>query len=220
MRILRTIARHLFSKWTIRTAGAILVSVAVFYKYEFEMRPVVEMTAPDPVQVQHKVETFKFNIRVHYRNAGRSTAVGVKACHVFFAYPPAFKDLVETDIPDLLPSGNQVFTLVKYLHTDTLSASINFFSYQNLFVITAWGSNNLSHFHRLFFQAQWYRLYLHMQEDRQLGSYLVLVKSRYYTLWDLQGEEAYREILRQFVEGETLTGAYNLEELDWSRGKD
>jgi hypothetical protein len=181
------------------------------------MRPVLEMTAPDPVGVQHKVDRFKFNIRVHYRNAGKSTAVGVKAYHVFFAYPPAFKDPAETDIPDIIPSGDQAFTLVKYLHTDTLSASINSFSYQNLIVITTWRSDNLSHFQRLFSQAQWYRLYVGIQGDRQLGGYLALVKSRYYTLWHKQGEDAYKEILQRFLQGETLAEAYDLEELQWSR---
>jgi len=217
MRILRTMARHLFSKWTICTAGSIVVALAAFYKYEFEMRPVLEMTAPDPVQVQQKVDTFKFNIRIHYRNAGRSTAVGVKACHVFLAWPPAFKDLAETDLQDLPPTSNQVRILVKYLHTDTLSASINSFSYQNLFVITTWRSNNLAHFRRLFCQAQWYRLYLHMQPDRQLGSYLALVKSRYYSLWNEEGKEAYRQILGRLVQGETVADLYSLEELEWSR---
>jgi len=219
MRFLRTIAHHLFTKWTIGIAGAILVAVSGFYKYQFEVRPVVEITAPSPVQVQCKEGTFKFDISIHYRNTGHSTAVSVKTCHFFFTYPPGFKDIVETDLPDITANNDQDFTLVKYLDIETLNASVNFFQYQNLIVVTTWSSDNLSHFRRLFSQAQWYRLYIGLQENKQLGGYLTLVKSKYYHLWNTQGREAYNEILRQFSEGETLTGSYNLEELDWSKRK-
>lgn len=213
----RDIRGHIFNKWTIGAIGAVLLSVATFYKYQFELRPFIEITAPNPVQVEWKDGVFKLDIPLQYHNTGKSTASPVNTYHVFLTYPPGTADQVETDVPDIAPNKAEGFTIVKYIDTKTLTASTNFFKYQNIIIVTTWKSDNLAHIGRVYSQAQWYRLYLTMNNNK-LGSYMTLVKSKYFILWGFGGKGDYRQITKRFLEGETLQDAYNLKQLEWERG--
>jgi len=208
----------ILNKWTLGAIGAVLLGVATFYRYQFESRPLLEITAPNPIQTLWKDGTFKFDVPLRYHNTGASTAISVTTYHLFLTYPPGVVDQIETDVPDVAPKKEALFNLVKYIDTKTLTASTNFFKYQNMLIITTWRSDNLAHTGRLFSQAQWYRLYLSMNQNK-LGSYLTLVKSKYYTLWGFGGEEKYHKIRTLFLKGETLQDAYNLKQLEWERGE-
>jgi len=213
----RDISSQIFNKWTLGAVGAVLVAVGALYSYQFEARPMLEITAPNPVQAQWKDGIFKFDLPLLYRNNGRSTAINVIACHLFFTYPPGVADQFETEMPDLPAAKQESFTLVKYIDTKTLTASTNFFKYQNVLVITTWKSDNLAHIGQVFSQAQWYRLYLSVDKNN-MGSYMTLVKSKYHTFWGFAGNRFPKKIVSVFLEGETLQGAYNLKQLEWERG--
>jgi hypothetical protein len=202
----------------LKIIGGVVLALAGFYKYQQEMRPLLDVTSPDPVKTEWKDGTFKFEIPLHFQNQGPSTAVGATTYHLFVTYPPGVKDQAETDVPDVAPHKDQSFTIIKYIDTKTLTASTNFFQYQNLLVLTTWRSDNLAHSGQVFCRAQWYRLYLTMGQGH-VGSYMTLVKSKYLTTWGKQNKKTYEKLRSRFLEGETIQDAYDLQQLDWARGK-
>lgn len=198
--------------------GSAVMLISGFYRYQFEFRPILEITAPNPLQLEIKDGKYKFEIPFHYRNAGRPSAIKVKTYHAFFTYPPGWKDQAETEVPDLSPGQGIDFNNIKFIDSNTLYASTNFIKYQNLLVITTWQSDNLAHTGLVYSQAQWYRIYLTMQPGPKLGSYLTLVRSKYDSLWNGNSEAVYNKLRKRFVEGETLSDAYDLKELERQRG--
>lgn len=161
-------------------------------------------------------EDLRFDIPFSFENSGNSIAKDIETYHAFFNWPPSLEDEASTNnIPDLA-GGRKIenYVLQKYLKFKSFQASINFFHYQNLILITRWKSENFAHTGQTFYQAQWYRMTMGM--PNQLG--LSQTKSRYYRrFFSGDSEKVFKEILMDFVKDETLESVYNLDQLDWER---
>jgi hypothetical protein len=196
--------------------AAIVGVASSLYVYLYSQRPILDVIpAAAPVQAEWKNESHRFDIPFEIKNLGQATAVGHSLYHVFFNYPPSFEDLRATDAPDVAPNTSRPFSVVKYIRTKNLLASVNFFHYQNLIIISQWKSDNLAHTGLTFHHALWCRLHYN-----PLGqSALSVIKSRYYLHWFGTTDSAFKAILRKFTKGENIQDAYDLEYLNFKRGE-
>jgi len=185
-------------------------NVANSSREAYLMRPVLELASAtsENIGVKMRDDSHGFYIPLIARNLGNSTATNVRISHVFFNYPPEFEDEKETNVFDMLPKTKTIFEIIKYIRTERLLASINFLHYQNIITILQWRSDNTLHAGMVFQQALWWRLFYN-----PLGkSELIPVKSRYYT-WNISSDtEAFHVGFSNFIEDETITKAYDLEE--------
>jgi len=198
-----------------RYAATIIGVTSSVYVYLYSQRPILDVIpAATPVQAEWKNKSHRFEIPLDIKNHGQATAVDHALYHVFFDYPPSFEDLRMTDAPDVAPGTSRPFSVVKYIRTKSLLASVNFFHYQNLIIVSQWKSDNLAHTGLTFHHALWCRLHYN-----PLGqSAISVVKSRFYLSWLRNSDSAFKSTLRKFTKGENINDAYDVEYLDFKRG--
>jgi hypothetical protein len=195
--------------------GSIIVTAALFYKYRYESVPIIDMNIPAPVNMRFREGIHQFEIPVHYKNSGSSSAHSIETYHLFFTYPPGTEDKRLTEVPDMTRGSETTFTITKYLPTNLFLASTNAFQFQNMIMVNMWKSDNPVHAGKTYFEAQWYRLSM---SAPSFNGACALVKSKKYQRWFGKKERLLNSALQDFFKGETIDHAYDTERLKFERG--